>query len=68
MGTALKENQSEVLDSETEIDNEKQEIADIREVNDILDKSDLSKTQKIKVLQLVARKEEYSDLSHILVI
>ena len=32
MGTALKENQSEVLDSETEteIDNEKQEIADIR--------------------------------------
>ena len=52
MGTALKENQSEVLDSETEteIDNEKQEIADIREVNDILDKSDLSKTQKIKVL------------------
>lgn len=62
MGTALKENQWEVLDSETEteIDNEKQEIADIREVNDILDKSDLSKTQKIKVLQLVARKEEYS--------
>ena len=57
MGTALEERTLKI----PEVDDEKQEIAeDIAEVANIIDKSDLSDTQKIKVMKIMARKEEYS--------
>lgn len=57
MGTALEERTLEI----PEADDEKQEIAeDIEEVASIINKSDLSDTQKIKVMEIMARKEEYS--------
>ena len=57
MGTALEERTLEI----PEVDDEKQEIAeDIEEVASIINKSDLSDTQKIKVMEIMARKEEYS--------
>lgn len=60
MGTALKEKQSKDLEVDDTNDNEQQEIANIEEVTDIINGSDLTQTQKIKVMQLVAKKEEYS--------
>lgn len=57
MGTALEERTLKI----PEVDDEKQEIAeDIEEVASIINKSDLSDTQKIKVMEIMARKEEYS--------
>ena len=57
MGTALEERTSKT----SEVDDEKQEIAeDIKEVANIIDNSDLTETQKIKVMNIVAKKEEYS--------
>lgn len=57
MGTALEERTLEI----PEVDDEKQEIAeDFEEVASIINKSDLSDTQKIKVMEIMARKEEYS--------
>lgn len=60
MGTALKEKPLKTLEVENGDDDKKQEIANIDEVTNIINDSDLSTTQKIKVLKLVAQKEEYS--------
>lgn len=57
MGTALEVRTLKI----PEVDDEKQEIAeDIEKVASIINKSDLSDTQKIKVMEIMARKEEYS--------
>lgn len=60
MGTALKEEQSKTIEVEDRDSEEKQEIVDIEEVVGIINESNMSNTQKIKVMSLVTQKEEYS--------